>query len=85
MIVCATRAEQQEGVAGRGALSRERVNEMLALHAEGRHEAALAVAEELHARCREDGPVRWWLARLEQERVGEGTPSTRGIVLLDEK
>jgi class 3 adenylate cyclase len=65
--------------------SRERVNEMLTLHAEGRHEAALAVAEELHARCREDGPVRWWLARLEQERVGDGKPSSRGIVLLDEK
>jgi class 3 adenylate cyclase len=65
--------------------SRARVDEMLTRYAEGHLEASLAVARELVAACPEDGPMRWWRARLEREFVGEGTPSTRGIVLLDEK
>lgn len=65
--------------------SRERMAQMLALYTEGRVDEAHAVALRLVEACREDGPACWWLGRLEHERSGEGTPSTRGIVLLDEK
>jgi adenylate cyclase len=65
--------------------SRERVVEMLALHAADNVEASLHVARSLVSACPDDGPMQWWLTRLQNERANDALPSSRGIVMLNEK
>ena len=69
------------------AATRARFEAMLEAFAEGRVEAALAIASELRDACPEDGPAAWWFMRLVKESsAGEdAVPSSRGIVRLEEK
>jgi class 3 adenylate cyclase len=67
--------------------TRARFEAMLEAFAEGRVEAALAVAGELRDACPEDGPAAWWFMRLVKESAtgDDAVPSSRGIVRLEEK
>jgi class 3 adenylate cyclase len=65
--------------------SRDRVRAMLAHHAADEHREAYAIARDLVRDCPDDGPMRWWLERLETSRAPEALPSSPGVWLLDEK
>jgi class 3 adenylate cyclase len=64
--------------------SRERLRRMLAHHAAGELDEAIALAAELRDAHPEDGPIAWWFVRLQHELV-EGEPSLGGVVRLLEK
>jgi len=67
--------------------TRARFEEMLENHAQGRNEAALAIAGELRDQAPDDGPASWWFMRLVKESAAgdDAVPSSRGIVRLEEK
>jgi class 3 adenylate cyclase len=67
--------------------TRARFEEMLENHAQGRAEAALAIAGELRDEAPDDGPASWWFLRLARESAAgdDAVPSSRGIVRLEEK
>jgi class 3 adenylate cyclase len=46
---------------------------------------ALTVVGELAEACPEDGPLNWWLQRMQRELAEDGPPSGHRIVRLDEK
>ena len=69
------------------AATRARFEAMLEAFAEGRVEAALAIAGELRDGYPDDGPANWWFMRLVKESTtgDDAVPWSRGIVRLDEK
>ncbi len=64
--------------------SRERLRAMLAHHAAGELDEAIAIAGDLRDAHPEDGPIAWWFVRLQHELVDD-EPSPGGVVRLVEK
>jgi class 3 adenylate cyclase len=57
----------------------------LALYKQGDHVNALRVLGPLVDASPNDGPMTWWLRRMQQDLASEGPPSRRDVVRLDDK
>lgn len=65
--------------------SRTRLEQAIAYYTDDGIVEALTIVGELAEATPEDGPMQWWLRRLQRELAAGGLPSGHRVVRLDEK